>query len=59
MNLRLKKNDPLDLLEAVLVRWNGIDGVETFSFKLVMLLETSQLVGKLGNSVSYGHIWMH
>ena len=50
-----KQSDPLNLLKQALDKWKNKDKVNTFSFKEISILETSNLVAKLGNSVSYGH----
>ena len=50
-----KTSNPLDLLKNALDKWDKKDEVNSFSFKEISILETSNLVSKLGNSVSYGH----
>ena len=50
-----KMANPLELLERALGRWKGRKNVKTFHFREISMLETSQIVGKLGNSISFGH----
>ena len=51
----IKQTDPLELLKTALERWNKSENFEEFEFRKITLLETSQLVSKLGNSTTYGH----
>ena len=47
--------DPLERLRKAREKWTGKSNVKEFNFRKVSLLETFNLVKKLGNSLSFGH----
>ena len=54
-NLTPKTDDPLNLLKNALDRWEKKDQFQIFKFRKISILETSQLVSRLGNTTSCGH----
>ena len=54
-NMKGVFGDPLDRLDKALEKWVHRSLVPKFNFKDITLLETSQLVAKLGKMTSHGH----